>query len=137
MSDYTAILKQNNLKSTHQRVAILKVIEQAGHIDIETLLSNLKESFPTMSQGTLYRNLNDLRNRGILEEVKTTKQKQKYEISKEPHIHLECIKCAKLEDFKIDTTEFVENVERSSGYKINCSQIVLSGYCKECKASSL
>jgi len=134
MSDYTAILKQNDLKSTHQRVAILKVIEQAGHIDIETLLQNLKETFPTMSQGTLYRNVNDLSDKGILEEVKTTKQKQKYEIAKEPHIHLECTKCGKLEDFKIDTTEFVENVEKSSGYKINCSQIVLSGNCKECRA---
>jgi len=135
MSDYTTVLKQNNLKSTHQRVAILEVIDKAGHIDIETLLYSLKKSFPTMSQGTLYRNVNDLTNKGILTEVKTQQQKQKYEILKEPHIHLECEKCTKLEDLHIDTNKFIENVTIKSGYTILNSQIVLSGICKECQKS--
>jgi len=132
MSDYRAILKENDLKSTHQRVAILQFIEKAGHIDIETLLEKLKVNYPTMSQGTLYRNLHDLKEKGILLEVKTTQQRQKYEIKKEPHIHLECEKCGRLDDFKISTTALKSSVEVNSGYKINSANVLFSGLCQNC-----
>ncbi|MCD8478525.1 MAG: hypothetical protein LRY68_12155 [Sulfurospirillum sp.] len=37
MERFRDILKASNLKSTHQRLAILECIDTHGHIDIETL----------------------------------------------------------------------------------------------------
>lgn len=82
MERFKDVLKASNLKSTHQRLAILDSIDQFGHIDIDTLFDVIIRKYPTMSKATLYRNINDLINFHILEEVKLPHQKQQYEIKK-------------------------------------------------------
>lgn len=52
---FEKILKQNNLKITPQRMAILKEIEKNGHISIEEIYENIKETHPSMSLATIYR----------------------------------------------------------------------------------
>lgn len=76
MEHFKALLQANQLKSTHQRLAILEAIERFGHIDIDTLYTTITQKYPTMSKATLYRNINDLMSFSILEEVKLPHQKQ-------------------------------------------------------------
>jgi len=60
MDRFKEVLKASNLKSTHQRLAILDSIDQFGHVDIDTLYDSIFQKYPTMSKATLYRNINDL-----------------------------------------------------------------------------
>jgi len=133
MEKYKDILKASNLKSTHQRLAILDSIETFGHIDIDTLFDAIIRKYPTMSKATLYRNINDLLACHILEEVKLPHQKQQYEIKKIPHIHLLCNQCGSVEDMFIDTTPLLESISFQSDFTINTSFIVMNGICKACK----
>ncbi len=54
---FEKILKENHLKITPQRLAILKEIQKFGHISIDEIYENVKESNPSMSLATIYKNL--------------------------------------------------------------------------------
>lgn len=132
MDRFKDVLKASNLKSTHQRLAILDCIDMFGHVDIDTLYDAIVRKYPTMSKATLYRNINDLILFHILEEVKLPHQKQQYEIKKVPHIHLLCTQCSGVEDIFIDTKTLLHTIETKSGFSINNSFIVMNGTCKTC-----
>ncbi len=71
---FEKILKQNNLKITPQRMAILKEIEKNGHISIEEIYENIKETHPSMSLATIYKNLTSMQEARIIVEVKLPNQ---------------------------------------------------------------
>jgi len=137
MDRFKDVLKASNLKSTHQRLAILDSIDQFGHVDIDTLYDAIFHKYPTMSKATLYRNINDLISFHILEEVKLPQQKQQYEIKKVPHIHLLCSECGSVEDMFMETKPFLETISLRSGFHISHSFIVMNGMCKVCAAKTL
>ena len=87
---FEKLLKDNHLKITPQRLAILKQIEKFGHIGIDEIYENIKESNPSMSLATVYKNLTFMQEAKIIDEVKLPNQKQRYELVKNPHIHLVC-----------------------------------------------
>jgi len=134
MERFKDVLKASNLKSTHQRLAILDCIDMFGHIDIDTLYEAIVRKYPTMSKATLYRNINDLISFHILEEVKLPNQKQQYEIKKVPHIHLLCTHCGCVEDVFVETKTLLEAVKDKSGFTISNSFIVMNGICHLCQA---
>ncbi len=136
MEKFKDVLKASNLKSTHQRLAILNCIETFGHIDIDTLFDAIIRKYPTMSKATLYRNINDLISFHILEEVKLPHQKQQYEIKKVPHIHLLCSECGSVEDMFVETKALMDAIHSQSGFHINHSFIVMNGICKKCSQKS-
>ncbi len=137
MDRFKDVLKASNLKSTHQRLAILDSIDHFGHIDIDTLYDVIFQKYPTMSKATLYRNINDLISFHILEEVKLPQQKQQYEIKKVPHIHLLCSECGSVEDLFIETKPLLETIVLQSGFHISHSFIVMNGTCKVCASKML
>ncbi|WP_263832018.1 Fur family transcriptional regulator [Sulfurospirillum oryzae] len=134
MDRFKDVLKASNLKSTHQRLAILDSIDHFGHIDIDSLYDAIFKKYPTMSKATLYRNINDLISFHILEEVKLPHQKQQYEIKKVPHIHLLCSACGSVEDMFVETKPLLETISSQSGFHISNSFIVINGICKTCSA---
>lgn len=133
MNHFETLLREKQLKATLQRIVILKEIEKEGHMDVEELHNNIKESFPTMALGTLYRNLNDLVEKGILSEIQVPKQKQKYEICKTPHAHLVCEKCDSIMDVDADMDMLSESVKNKGVFRITGASVVLSGVCPTCQ----
>lgn len=134
MERFKNVLKASNLKSTHQRLALLDCIDMFGHVDIDTLFEAIARKYPTMSKATLYRNINDLISFHILEEVKLPNQKQQYEIKKVPHVHLLCTHCNGVEDVFVETGTLLEAVKEKSGFRISNTFIVMNGTCQRCSA---
>lgn len=131
-----SLLRDNDLKVTPQRLAILNHLKDAGHSSIDEIYGSVRSLFPSVSLGTVYKNLTDMSELGILAEVKIPKQKQKYEISKEPHVHLVCEACGKICDFDINIDSIVDRVQKSSRYEIKDRSAVFTGTCPECKKVS-
>ena len=130
------LLKSNNLKATHQRIAILECIDKFGHIDIDAIYDYISQNYPTMSKATIYRNINELTSYNIIEEVKLPNKNKKFEIKKIPHIHLLCKKCSKVEDLFLETKPLFDKIISNSGFKIEHSFIVIDGICKNCQKSA-
>ena len=129
------MLKDNHLKITPQRLAILKEIQKFGHISIDEIYENIKESNPSMSLATVYKNLTFMQEAKIVDEVKLPNQKQRYELTKSPHIHLVCEKCGSIIDMEIDNSiqALRSHCAKVSHYKIKETSIAMIGICPKCQ----
>ena len=134
--NYTQHLKENNLKITPQRIAMLNEIETAGHIDVDALYEILRRQFSNISFATVYKNIKQMCELNILEAIKIPQHKQQYEITKAPHIHLACNSCGAVIDMEQCINELMDSAESESGYRLNHSSVVLNGICPSCQAKN-
>ncbi len=134
--EFTELLREHTLKVTPQRIAILDEIEKAGHIDIDHLYDVIHAAYANISLATVYKNVNQMCEKGILEAIKLPKHKLRYEIAKAPHIHLACDSCGNVEDMHQCLDQLIDSAESQSGYRLEQSTVVLNGICPECQTKT-
>ena len=132
--NYINLLKNHDLKVTPQRLLIVESLYTKGHINIDDLYTLLKETFKTISLATVYKNIHIMSDKKLIQEVKIPNEKNVYELIKDEHSHLVCIKCHSITDITLDTQKLVQEASKLSKFQINNSAIVLNGICKECVA---
>lgn len=127
------LLQQYHLKATPQRIAIIELMESAGHINIEDLYRAIRCRFDSISLATLYKNIHTLIGVSLIREVKVPGQKSKYEIEKTPHAHIVCKTCGELKDIPFDSASMIKNAVETSSYQADDISIMISGICPECQ----
>lgn len=136
MMSFEQHLRDKHLKITPQRIAMLNQIHDNGHMSVEEIYENIRTTYPSISLATIYKNINALCEANILREIKAPKDKQKYELSSDRHLHVYCEMCGKLEDIKLETRGLEIDCGQKSGYAISDISAVLIGLCPECSAKS-
>lgn len=131
--NYEALLKHHHLKITPQRLAIVELMDCAGHISIDDLYRMVRLKFASISLATLYKNVHTMMDKCLIREVKIPGQKARYEIEKESHAHLLCTRCGDLEDFGFDAHELMDKARSSSRYSPSEISVVISGTCPKCQ----
>ena len=131
--NYELLLKEHHLKITPQRLGILNLMYDAGHISIEDLYTSIKKQFSSISLATLYKNINAMLETSLIKEVKAPESKARYEITKEPHAHLVCTKCGEFKDIAFNLNEIAHNIADENHYQINDTSLIISGTCPNCK----
>jgi Fe2+ or Zn2+ uptake regulation protein len=129
------LLKEYNLKVTPQRLALLELIEQYGHIGIDDLYELMIKDFPSLSLATIYKNIVIMQDGGLLKEIKINNKKSKFEIKKEQHIHFVCDCCGSIED-KHPTGELVQffnAMSNNNNFNYNEYSLNIYGTCESCK----
>ncbi|WP_024791921.1 Fur family transcriptional regulator [Lebetimonas sp. JS138] len=129
MKNIKNILDNSTLKTTPQRLAILKELENQGHASIEEIYEKIKEMFPSISLATIYKNITSLKEEGIISEV-CLHQKPKYELSKEDHAHFICKNCGKVIDVPLNKS-IINDIEEK--FPDTQKELYIYGICKECK----
>ncbi len=127
--EYTKMLKEKELKSTPQRVAMLGILEEHGHADIEEIYNEIKKEFVSISLATVYKNINTLLEAGIIQEIKVPHKKSKFEITKHKHSHFICEKCGGVYD--VAQPKSID-IELPQGFKPKEASLMLSGICPKC-----
>jgi len=131
MNTYAEKLKESGLKATVQRLAMLKIIDHAGHISIDSLYQSIRDLYPTLSLATVYKNILMMVDKDVLVEVPLSGSKSQYELKKEDHMHLICEVCGTVEDKEVD--EVLIPLEKKSDFLLSHSQINLYGTCHSCQ----
>ena len=129
-------LRRHHLKVTPQRLKIVESLNKFGHLNIDMLYQEVKETYPNVSLATVYKNISIMTENGLLEEVKVPECKSVFEISKAPHLHLHCSQCGKIEDFELDLDTVMRAVEEVSGYDVQSATLVIRGICPACRKST-
>jgi Fur family peroxide stress response transcriptional regulator len=132
MKDFTIILREHDLKATPQRLALMDIIQHYGHITIDELYLEIKNKFHSISLATIYKNINAMKDKFLLEEVKLPNEKSVYEIKKGKHSHLLCTNCNVITDIDLDIDSKANNVQELYNFNIYKIDIVLSGLCTKC-----
>lgn len=69
----------------------------------------------------------------FIQEVKIPNAKSVYELTKASHSHLVCNKCGEVEDITIDLDSIIKSVPKTSDFKIDSTNLILSGTCHKCQ----
>ncbi len=127
-------LKSNLMRSTRQRAIIMEVLKgTTQHPTADWIYDRVREKCPNVSLGTIYRNLSLLKEKGLIIELKYGKNTARYDGNSEPHHHIFCLECGKLDDIHCKVhPNLTKSVEKDSGYKITSHQLEFNGICPEC-----
>ena len=122
------------MKYSKQREALLTLLRSTrSHPSADWLYENLRKDFPSISLGTVYRNLALLADNGEIMKIQTSANKEHFDGFVYKHHHFVCRNCDKIIDVDIDG---IENAEKQAAKKLHAtvedSSLVCYGLCMEC-----
>ena len=125
-------------KHSKKRDAILQtIISTKTHPGASWVYKRLKPHIPGLSLGTVYRNINLLREEGTVISVGVVDGEERFDGRMIPHPHFVCEKCGRVKDF----TKKAESAINSKlsieipGFFIDNRKTVFYGLCKTCAGS--
>lgn len=124
------------LKRSKQRQAILDYLASTTeHPTADTIYKVIREKFPNISLGTVYRNLALLSSTGDIIRISSTDGADRYDYTTSPHYHFMCTNCGKVYDLPMDTLYSINDLaQQFTSHKISGHQTFFYGICKECNA---
>ena len=124
-------------KYSRQRQAIIDFLKtRKDHPTAEVVYSNIREIYPNISMGTVYRNLNLLSENGTILKISLEDDSAHFDGFTHPHLHFFCKKCKSLLDIEIDQKSIssINRIAQEHFDGVIESQVsVFYGLCKECK----
>ncbi len=138
LDTFRTLLKNNGLKFTSQREAILKTLyDNPDHFTPENLYLLVKENYPDLNTGitTVYRTLNLLEENNIATSISFGSQGKKFELGNKPHHdHLICESCGEIEEFENTQIEKLQKqIAKDHDYKFTRHLMQLYGICNNCQ----
>ncbi len=122
------------IKKTRQKEAILKVLRATtSHPTAEWVYGEVRKEIPSVSLGTVYRNLRLLSERGEISELAFNGGPSRFEGRKDAHYHFVCEKCGEV--FDVDEPvhkELSESIANKTGFEVSHYRLEFAGLCKKC-----
>lgn len=117
---------------SRQRELIYRCVrESCEHPTAEMVYRKLKSENPTLSMGTVYRNLNLLAEDGLLTRMPFTVER--YDAITEAHSHLLCRCCGRVLDVNQPyDPELDRQVQKETGCQIAGHMLIFEGICTTC-----
>ena len=124
------------LKYSRQRESIKNyLMTTREHPTADEVYMEVKQEFPNISLGTVYRNLNLLTDIGDAVKISTPNGGDRFDGRLEPHNHFLCTKCGRLLDLELDMKS-IEEVNRLAAENfdgiIQSSSMLFYGECSDC-----
>ncbi len=91
-----------NLKHSKQRDSIKEFLAtRKDHPTADTVYMNVRQSFPNISLGTVYRNLTLLADIGEIARLRVGDGVDHFDYDTTPHYHFVCSECGKIRDLNM------------------------------------
>ncbi len=123
-------------KFSRQRESIKEYLRNTKeHPTADTIYMKIREKYPNISLGTVYRNLNLLVEHGEIIKLSTGNGSDRFDGNAAPHYHFICTECSAVEDLEIPEEVFDQlNELAGKGFsgKIEGSSTFFYGKCKNC-----
>lgn len=122
------------LKYSRQRQSIQNYLASShDHPTADMVYMHVKQEYPSISLGTVYRNLNLLTDMGEALKINTPNGGHRFDGHTEPHNHFICTDCGAVVDLEMNE---IANVQTLSGEQfagsIESHSTVFFGKCSEC-----
>ena len=125
------------LRMTPQREIILNELSKNKmHPTADELYDRIKKKLPHISLATVYRNLETLSETGLITKLEVTGRQKRFDWNKEPHSHITCTECNKLDDIfppALSTPSLDFAPGDNKGYKVIGHRIEYFGICPACQ----
>ncbi|WP_408955032.1 Fur family transcriptional regulator [Natroniella sp. ANB-PHB2] len=124
-------------RMTKQRKKILEVLRSTtSHPTADWIYEQVKKDISNISLGTIYRNLNVLREMGELMELNYGSSYSRFDGNPENHYHFSCLDCGKVMDVEMEVKkEMNQKVAEKIGGEVVHHRSEFFGYCPDCKSA--
>jgi len=139
ISEMIGALQQAGLRLTAQRLAICRALVQSQeHPTAQTVYTQLRREFPSLSRATVYNTLRTLVDAGLVQELGPAGDGAvHYDADLSPHINLICTRCHRIEDLaNVSLAEVAQRVMETSGYQLRGARVAYYGLCPRCQNSA-
>lgn len=105
------------------------------HPTADWIYHQLRPSFPDLSLATVYRNLTQLKDAGVIRSVGVVAGQERFDADIHPHTHFICTNCDAVLDL-MDVhlpVELVSQAEKDSGCSITDTSLRFTGLCPRCR----
>lgn len=121
-------------RMTRQRMAILDVLRSTtSHPTADWVYAQVRGSLPKISLGTVYRNLNLLREAGEIQELTYGSSFSRFDGNPKEHPHFHCTSCHRVFDIESNVeAELAKKAEMVSGFRVDRTRVEFEGVCADC-----
>lgn len=127
-------------RNTRQRAVILDILQKSGsHPTAEAIYVEARKVLPNISLGTVYRNLNFLREQGLAREIRPHNEaSSRFEGKCPPHAHFHCTHCQAVVDLPLPAClNTVKWNEETPVSRVNDLDLHVIGSCSRCEPQPL
>lgn len=124
------------VRRSERRDEILRLMQSTDcHPSAEWVYQQMKDRFPKLSLGTVYRNLNQLAEEGYIFRLGRVKDQDRYDAQLTPHAHFICSGCGKVIDLphKPASPDYVDQLVQHYAFAVARQEFILRGLCKDCQ----
>ena len=124
-------------RMTRQRTVILDQLRQmCSHPTADELYVAVRGELPSVSMGTIYRNLDVLAKSGHIRKLDTGGGQARFDAEMEPHHHVRCSQCGRVDDVAISAGMEISPPKKSEhGFHIDAYRVEFEGRCPDCAIS--
>ena len=122
------------LKHSRQRDAVLTFLKSTtSHPTAEDVYTVVRQEFPKVSLGTIYRNLNLLVDQGDLIRIRCGDGVEHFDATVETHNHFICRSCGRVQDVDWELRSDIDQAaEKCCSGKIEGHELYFYGTCNQC-----
>jgi Fur family ferric uptake transcriptional regulator len=122
--------------TTQRQILLEELAKSDNHPTACELYDLIRKRLPRIGLGTVYRNLELMAESGIILKLEVGGAQKRFDAITEPHYHVRCAKCSKIENIKLnEIRDVVEAAAEKTAYRIVGHQIEFTGECPACQQS--
>ena len=123
-----------SIRNTPQRMIITECFDHLYHPTADEVWQFVKQSSPSVSKTTVYRNLNRMVDEGSLLRLTTPEGIDRYDDTTAKHYHVHCRNCGKIDDVDMPVqTALAQCIIDGRGYAIDDHDLLFIGVCPACR----
>ena len=130
MSDLNRILRESR-----QRRLVFEIVGRShNHPTAHQVFDQARRRLPSISLGTVYRNLRRLAEQGRVKENKIGTKPGRFEVPHRKHYHIWCVECGRLEDLALPYQVALDRkAQRLVRYRLREHRMEFYGVCPSCR----
>lgn len=104
------------------------------HATADEIYDEIAKEHPSVSRGTVYRNLNRLSQTGEIRKIEIPGGADRFDHLCHEHYHVRCRQCGRIYDVDMDYIPDLEkNIKDTHGFEFTGHDIMFKGICPECR----
>tara|TARA_A100001037_G_C15145219_1_gene636004 strand:+ start:2554 stop:2919 length:366 start_codon:yes stop_codon:yes gene_type:complete len=119
------------MRYSPQRETIKNIVYSTNsHPTADWIFCKAKIKHPSISLGTVYRNLNQLTENGLICQIKDGKL-TRFDWNTSHHDHLKCKACGDLIDIQLSNVCLTKTIKKEFDFKVSDVEITILGKCNK------
>ena len=123
------------MRHSRQRDVVLEVVRSTmDHPRADWVYRQARRRLPRISLGTVYRNLKQLADLGLIREIQAGGPGARFDGNIGRHYHIRCVGCGRLSDLPLSVSKTLEaQARRATLYLILGHEVEVNGLCPRCQ----